>query len=65
MSDNNNLSTLLSKTNIMTPEPSNPSNFADCYKLDRKLMSGSYGTVYVGIDIKRGTPYAVKVVDRR
>jgi hypothetical protein len=50
-----------------TSTPINTSNFSECYKLERKLMSGSYGTVYVGVDLKRGTErrFAVKVVDRR
>jgi hypothetical protein len=43
----------------------NTSNFADCYSLERKLMSGSYGTVYVGVDLKKRQRFAVKVVDRR
>lgn len=28
-------------------------------------MSGSYGTVYVGVDLKKRQRFAVKVVDRR
>ena len=42
-------------------------SFEECYRLERKLMSGSYGTVYVGmgVDDYKDMRYAVKVVDRR
>ena len=48
-----------------TIQESLTSNFEDFYKLERKLISGSYGTVYVGVDIRKGSRYAVKIVDRR
>ena len=50
--------------NAQTNEPTD-SNFDGRYKLERKLMSGSYGTVYAGVKISDGTKYAIKVVDRR
>eukprot|EP00804_Cyclotella_cryptica_P020574 CCRYP_003415-RA/>CCRYP_003415-RA protein AED:0.07 eAED:0.07 QI:146/0.85/0.75/1/1/0.87/8/1457/521 len=40
------------------------STFNEHYKLERKLMSGSYGTVYAGVSLSNGMKYAIKVVDR-
>jgi serine/threonine protein kinase len=40
-------------------------NFDGKYKLERKLMSGSYGTVYVGVNVKTSVKFAIKIVDRR
>lgn len=39
-------------------------DFSTFYTLQRKLMSGSYGTVYVGVHNLSGLEYAIKVVDR-
>lgn len=41
------------------------SHFDKRFKLERKLMSGSYGTVYAGVRISDSTKYAIKIVDRR
>ncbi|KAL7478329.1 hypothetical protein ACHAW6_004101 [Cyclotella cf. meneghiniana] len=49
--------------NAQTNEQSD-SHFDKRFKLERKLMSGSYGTVYAGVRISDGTKYAIKIVDR-
>jgi serine/threonine protein kinase len=38
--------------------------FEDLYKIERKLRSGSYGTVYVTKHVLTGDEFAVKVIDR-
>mmetsp|Transcript_18584 Transcript_18584/g.43057 ORF Transcript_18584/g.43057 Transcript_18584/m.43057 type:complete len:518 (+) Transcript_18584:19-1572(+) len=38
--------------------------FADFYELDKRLRSGSYGTVYVTKHRESGEEFAVKVIDR-
>lgn len=39
-------------------------NFQDIYKLEKRLRSGSYGTVYTTTHIATHGDYAVKVIDR-
>jgi len=39
-------------------------NFEDIYKLEKRLRSGSYGTVYTTTHIATDGDYAVKVIDR-
>ena len=59
------LSSLLQSTKMATTKKTNAAYFDKHYALERKLMSGSYGTVYVGLHLEKGVRYAVKVVDRR
>jgi serine/threonine protein kinase len=59
------LPTILKQTRLDSSNEPCISDFDKCYKLERKLMSGSYGTVYVGVDVSTKMRYAVKVVDRR
>lgn len=40
-------------------------DFDTFYTLGRKLMSGSYGTVFVGVHNISKAEYAIKVIDRR
>jgi serine/threonine protein kinase len=39
--------------------------FENSYTIDRRLMSGSYGTVYAGVHNSTKREFAIKVVDRR
>jgi len=39
-------------------------NFEEIYKLEKRLRSGSYGTVYTTTHIASHGEYAVKVIDR-
>ncbi len=39
--------------------------FNDLYTIDKRLRSGSYGTVYVTRHKESGEEFAVKVIDRR
>ncbi|EJK74608.1 hypothetical protein THAOC_03705 [Thalassiosira oceanica] len=40
-------------------------SFEATYKIGRKLMGGSYGTVYEGVNIKTKREFAIKVIERR
>jgi len=40
-------------------------SFEATYKVGRKLMGGSYGTVYEGVHIKTKREFAIKVIERR
>ena len=39
--------------------------FDKSYTLQKKLMSGSYGTVFAGLHNTTSREFAIKVVDRR
>ena len=39
--------------------------FDKSYSLQKKLMSGSYGTVFAGLHNSSSKEFAIKVVDRR
>lgn len=41
------------------------SKFSEFYSLDKRLRSGSYGTVFVTKHKESGEEFAVKVIDRR
>ena len=49
---------------LLLVDDSRPS-FDNSYKLEKKLMSGSYGTVFVGVHNLTQREFAIKVVDRR
>lgn len=49
---------------LLLVDTSRPS-FDKSYTLAKKLMSGSYGTVYAGVHISTQKEVAIKVVDRR
>lgn len=39
--------------------------FEDLYKLEKRLRSGSYGTVYTTTHLRSNSEWAVKVIDRK
>ncbi len=50
--------------NLLLVDKSRPT-FDTTYTLKRKLMSGSYGTVFAGLHNLSSKEFAIKVVDRR
>lgn len=49
---------------LLLVDNSRPS-FDKSYTLQKKLMSGSYGTVFAGLHNSSSKEFAIKVVDRR